>query len=1094
MNKGRLLAAAMAASLAWCVQTQAQTTTVAGKIPGQFAVSPSGAATYRIPIEVPPGVAGMQPKLEFVYSSQAGNSLLGKGWGLAGLSAISRCPSTKASDGATGGVNLDANDRFCLDGQRLILVSGSYGGAGSEYRTERETFSKISFDGSAFTVRTKDGNTAQYGVGNSAIKAQGKTTVRTWALNKVSDRLGNTLTIDYDEDNANGDYRPSRIDYAGNALVFEYADRTDIVPRYLAGSVLKTMKRLSKVSASAGATLAKEYRLQYAAQASALEPSHLSTLTECDGTGQCLPAHSVGWGASGTNSFAAPANKLSAFGTNAGWSDTVAMPRTVMDVNGDGLPDIVGFAADGVYVALNTGSGFAAPSKWVAAFGTSAGGWTNNNDMPRHVVDVDGDGLPDIVGFGTDGVYVALNTGSGFATPSKWVAAFGTQAGGWTNNKAMPRYLIDINGDGLPDVVGFDASGMSVALNTGTSFAPPSYAISGQFGTAQGWLDNEATPRYLVDVNGDGLPDVVGFSLVGVLVALNSPSGFVVPSYSCGGNTLSGFGCASNYAPQPYWSCSWGNLYEGVDGWSCWTGSNNYHPATLAGYMCSSGGVSYGGTCLRIATTQASFSCPASTAPGGNACVSSGGGPTTWQLPAFGLTQGFDGSKPLPRYLADVNGDGLPDIVGFGVAGVQVGLNTGAGFVAPSQWVAGFGTASGWADSDSFPRRLVDINGDGSPDIVGFGPNGVMVALNTGTAFDASTQWVGAYGTSAGGWSSNTVMPRELIDVDGDGLPDVVGFSAAAVMVSANARGTQAHFATRFDNGMGRVHTPRYAALTSPADVGLYTKDSGATQATLPWVDLHGSWYVVATLNSSNGLGGQQSKSYRYGGLKAELGSGRGMLGFRWSSSTDSTTSVEQYTEYRQDWPYTGMLAKAETRLAGAGNSGVLQRSTATLGCKIPLNGSACQIVSRCDQASNADACAAAANIRYFPFVASLRDERWDLNGNAYPIITNEVEYAFNQGDGKFYGEASKVTVSTSDGYSRTTSNEYYPADATNWIFGRLKRANVVSVAPDAAAGASSVPTSSTPSSTAPSTPVSNPSPTAASMAWLMPIITQLLD
>ena len=34
---------------------------VTGSIPGKFSVSPSGAATYSIPIEVPPGVNGLHP-------------------------------------------------------------------------------------------------------------------------------------------------------------------------------------------------------------------------------------------------------------------------------------------------------------------------------------------------------------------------------------------------------------------------------------------------------------------------------------------------------------------------------------------------------------------------------------------------------------------------------------------------------------------------------------------------------------------------------------------------------------------------------------------------------------------------------------------------------------------------------------------------------------------------------------------------------------------------------------------------------------------------------------------------------------------------
>jgi hypothetical protein len=46
--------------------------------------------------------------------------LLGVGFGLGGLSAIHRCSKTIAIDGVKGGVNYDDNDRYCLDGQRLI--------------------------------------------------------------------------------------------------------------------------------------------------------------------------------------------------------------------------------------------------------------------------------------------------------------------------------------------------------------------------------------------------------------------------------------------------------------------------------------------------------------------------------------------------------------------------------------------------------------------------------------------------------------------------------------------------------------------------------------------------------------------------------------------------------------------------------------------------------------------------------------------------------------------------------------------------------------------------------------------------------------
>jgi hypothetical protein len=61
------------------------------------------------------------------YSSLAGNGILGVGWSLGGVSAITRCAATIEQDGISGSraIKLTNADRFCLDGQRLMLVSGS---------------------------------------------------------------------------------------------------------------------------------------------------------------------------------------------------------------------------------------------------------------------------------------------------------------------------------------------------------------------------------------------------------------------------------------------------------------------------------------------------------------------------------------------------------------------------------------------------------------------------------------------------------------------------------------------------------------------------------------------------------------------------------------------------------------------------------------------------------------------------------------------------------------------------------------------------------------------------------------------------------
>ena len=65
--------------------------------PGKFDVTASGAATYSIPIVIPPGTAGMVPQLSLQYLSQSGDGILGLGWMMTGLPTISRCPLIRST-------------------------------------------------------------------------------------------------------------------------------------------------------------------------------------------------------------------------------------------------------------------------------------------------------------------------------------------------------------------------------------------------------------------------------------------------------------------------------------------------------------------------------------------------------------------------------------------------------------------------------------------------------------------------------------------------------------------------------------------------------------------------------------------------------------------------------------------------------------------------------------------------------------------------------------------------------------------------------------------------------------------------------------
>src|SRR3978361_1007263 len=163
------------------------TGTPGGSLPASFGVSETGSATYTLGLDVPPGTSGMAPKLGLTYDSRAESSALGTGWALTGLSSVIRCPATLAQDGFIDGIDFDANDRFCLDGQRLVAVSGVYGASGTEYRTEHETFSRVHSYGLAgggpqgFVGGLKNGLTYSYGAtADSRVEAQGRADVLIW--------------------------------------------------------------------------------------------------------------------------------------------------------------------------------------------------------------------------------------------------------------------------------------------------------------------------------------------------------------------------------------------------------------------------------------------------------------------------------------------------------------------------------------------------------------------------------------------------------------------------------------------------------------------------------------------------------------------------------------------------------------------------------------------------------------------------------------------------------------------------------------------------------------------------------------------------
>ncbi len=251
---------------------------VVGGTPTSFNVTPSGAGIYEIPILVSPGTNGMEPNLSIVYNSQAPDGLLGKGFSLSGLSALTRSPSTKYHDGSTDPVDFDHNDKLTLDGERLILVSGDYGQSGSEYRFENDRLAQIRAtgldDGSAhpfsnlFEVREKSGLIKTYG--GTTVLTHGNGLIHTWLLHRVEDRAGNYMTYHYTI--TGSEAYVTEIRYTGNdgaglapyaSVVFEYANRTKTRDSYLYGHKQELTKRLTNIRSRYGTEIIRDYSLTY---------------------------------------------------------------------------------------------------------------------------------------------------------------------------------------------------------------------------------------------------------------------------------------------------------------------------------------------------------------------------------------------------------------------------------------------------------------------------------------------------------------------------------------------------------------------------------------------------------------------------------------------------------------------------------------------------------------------------------------------------------------------------------------------------------------------------------------------------------------
>ncbi|XXY14180.1 RHS repeat-associated core domain-containing protein [Sorangium sp. So ce216] len=726
-------------------------TVAAGAIPGTFAVTSTGEAVYELPLVSVPGRAGVAPRLALHYDSAAGEGVLGAGFSVAGLSAITRCPKNLAQDGEIRGVAYDGDDGLCLDGKRLVPVGRAPGII--EYRTFPDTMVKVvghyAADGDApaealsFEAMMPSGLVIEYGRGDSGKPLALGGAPRAWLATKMRDGRGNAMTYEYcfagAEEGFTAEYALDQIRYTSfegepalepsRAVRFVYATKepAEVRTHYAGGMALQSALRLDEIQMlGADDALVRRYGFTYEVSESTRR-TLLTEIEECAADGVCKPPTRFQYsrGEAGFRRIA----------TDVARPTSRRASPMLFDIDGDGLDDLV---LPDTHPALSTPRN--PVTSWLVARNQGSSG------SEAHLA-------PATLALFEDWPVVADPPEP--ADPTLLQPELGT--------------ALDYDQDGRTDVLLHDVHGATdtwlvLLARPDQTFEVHDTGIRRPFPlrVPPPGLRMPEGAMHLADVDGDGVPDLVQCDDHSRELTLNplEATWFVHRWKPERDGTPAGFDRE-------------GESLEPLNGFPC-----EMELQTLD--------VNADGKVDLVVATVLTFS-DGTMLPASTYAALTRRRDGSWEVFETGLPQPAPGGRTV---FLDVNGDGLPDAVqsGFSHRGLRTHLNTGATFDAPA--VDSLGPV-GLGDQDTFFRLAtpLDYNSDGLQDLLMPVPPGTLPGSSLALPSWAVLQATGARDgptfalvdpgipfEAAVGEAVTLAEPHgpRIGDLNGDGAQDVI--------------------------------------------------------------------------------------------------------------------------------------------------------------------------------------------------------------------------------------------------------------------------------------------------------------------------------